>query len=158
MNNQTILTNNSEETKKFAEKLTHEITGPCVITLQGDLGAGKTTFTQGFAKGLGITQKILSPTFILLRKYDVNPKILTADHTMKEGKLKYFYHVDLYRLTSQRDIEGIGLLEAMRENNSIIVIEWPEKMGSFLPRHRVDLQFTYVDDEKRKIEIKTYAD
>lgn len=112
-------TSNPNETKKIAADLAADYlhTGG-VITLSGELGAGKTTFTQGFAAALGITDKILSPTFILTRQY----QIPNSDKTL--------YHIDLYRLENSAQIEALGLKEIIGNNNNIILIEWPERLNS----------------------------
>ena len=107
------------------------------------MGSGKTTFVQGLAEGLGITKKIISPTFIIMRTYELK------DHPTK----KFFYHVDLYRIESEQDIEGLGLLEIMQDSESIVIIEWPEKIASILPEKRKELVFNYVKDDIRNIII-----
>lgn len=142
----TVITNSADETQELAEELAENVTGPAIFALSGELGAGKTTFVQGFAKGLKIKHKIISPTFLIIRKYDINPKITSKS-------LKSFYHIDLYRLESERGIEGTGILEILEDNSSIVVIEWPEKLGKLLPKERIDIHFEYIDDEKRKIAI-----
>ena len=141
-----IITKSAEETKKVAEELATEISGPTVITLSGDLGAGKTTFVQGFAKALGLERKILSPTFIIVREYELGIK-------NQESRIKDFYHIDLYRLESESQIESIGLLDILKRDDSIVLIEWPEKMGNLLPNNRIDIQFEYIDENERNIII-----
>lgn len=136
-----IITNNSQETQKAGETFVKRIfplslTEPIILALYGNLGAGKTTFVQGLAKGLGIEKRIISPTFVIIRSYDVP-----------------FYHVDLYRLENESQIENTGLLEILKKPNAIIAIEWPEKMGSLLPKKRLDVRFEYLEEEKRKITI-----
>jgi tRNA threonylcarbamoyladenosine biosynthesis protein TsaE len=101
------------------------------------LGSGKTTFVQGLAEGLGIKQRIISPTFIIMRSY--------------ESGSKNFYHVDLYRIESEQDVEGLGLLEFMNDPQNIVVIEWPEKIKNLLPSMRIDIIFNYIDEERREI-------
>ncbi|HUD44314.1 MAG TPA: tRNA (adenosine(37)-N6)-threonylcarbamoyltransferase complex ATPase subunit type 1 TsaE [Patescibacteria group bacterium] len=140
----TVITNSAEETQKLGEELAKSLNGSAVITLQGDLGAGKTTFVQGFGCGLELSQKIISPTFLIIKKYDI------ADNKQKT-KNKSFYHVDLYRLNSEHDVEGTGLLDILQEKDSIVVIEWPEKLGKFLPKNRIEIKFEYAGEKKRKI-------
>lgn len=140
----TIITNNFEETQKVGFDFARHIDRIQVIALRGDLGSGKTTFVQGFAEGLGITKKIISPTFIIMRTYELK------DHQTK----KFFYHVDLYRIESIHDVEGLGLLEIMNDPDNIVVIEWPEKIENSLPKDRKDVFFTYIGEDKREILIK----
>ncbi len=139
-----IVTNSYKETQKVGFDFAKNLKGGDVVALRGDLGSGKTTFVQGLAEGLGITKKIISPTFIIMRTYELK------DHPTK----KFFYHVDLYRIESEQDVEGLGLIEIMQDPESIVVIEWPEKIENILPEKRKDLIFTYVEDYKRNIIIE----
>jgi tRNA threonylcarbamoyladenosine biosynthesis protein TsaE len=135
-----IVTNSYKETQKVGFDFAKTLKGGDVVALHGDLGSGKTTFVQGLAEGLGITKKIISPTFIIMRTYEVGRK--------------NFYHVDLYRIEDEKDVEGLGLLEIMESNDSIVVIEWPEKIENILPQKRKDIVFTYIDNDKRSIVIE----
>lgn len=112
-----------------------------MICLYGDLGAGKTTFVQGLAWGLGIKKRILSPTFIFIRQYKISP-----GHT--------FYHIDLYRIEKMEDIQGLGLKEILADKNNIIIIEWPEKIKDILPRYAEEIFFKYIDENTREIKFK----
>lgn len=110
------LTNSEKETKNLASKLAKKIHG--VIALSGELGAGKTTFVQGFAAGLGIKDKIISPTFVLIRQH----KIPKSKRTL--------YHIDLYRI--ENDFSQLGLKEILENTDNIVVIEWAEKLKNLL--------------------------
>lgn len=136
-----MLTNSSDETKKIAEDLANNYkTHGGVIALSGQLGAGKTTFIQGFAKGLGITDKIISPTFILMRQHPFNSRIL--------------YHIDLYRIDSD-DVLDLGLNEILGNRDNIILIEWAEKIKNLLPKDTLWVRFEKISDEKREISIRS---
>jgi tRNA threonylcarbamoyladenosine biosynthesis protein TsaE len=115
--------------------------GPRILCLYGQLGSGKTTFTQGFARGLGITSRLLSPTFIIVRRYDI------------PSSEQFLYHIDLYRLKNVTEMEELGLDEIFTDLRSYVVIEWAEKLGELLPKHRIDIRFTVVDYGKHKITI-----
>lgn len=143
----TIITNTVEETQQLGFDLSKKLQGGEVIALYGELGSGKTTFTQGLAKGLGITSRIISPTFIIMRSYKVRDMI-------QDSRFKNFYHVDLYRIETQRDIEELGLLELLGKKENVVVIEWPEKLSNLLPNDTKKIYFTYENDERRRI---TYA-
>ena len=154
----TIVTNNSQETLALGEKIAREVKDGGIVCLYGELGSGKTTFTQGIAKALGIGQYVNSPSFLIMRTYELPAKNEerqpNADRPLDE-KLTGFYHVDLYRLESEREIEDIGLPEILEDSRSIVVIEWAEKLGNLLPQKRIDLHFQYIDEEKRKITLKS---
>src|SRR3989337_2657138 len=95
-----VITESFEATQKLGKEFAQSLKKGAVIALHGDLGSGKTTFVQGFAKGLGIEKNIISPTFIIMRTYNVG--------------IKNFYHVDLYRIESEKDVEGLGLPELIQ--------------------------------------------
>ncbi len=135
-----FITNSDTETKQLAKQLAQK-TKSGVITLTGDLGAGKTTFVQGFAGGLEIPDKIISPTFVLIRQY----KIPGTNNTL--------YHVDLYRLENLDEIKQLGLEEIWSNPESIVLIEWPEKAVGLLPANRVDITIEKLGNDKRKITI-----
>jgi tRNA threonylcarbamoyladenosine biosynthesis protein TsaE len=132
-----IITNSYEETQKLGAEFAQKTNSVSVLALYGDLGSGKTTFIQGLAKGLGIKSKIISPTFIIMRTYQINPKT--------------FYHVDLYRIKDDKDIRELGLIELMQDQQNLFAIEWPEKIEKILPKKRIDIFFEYLDENKRKI-------
>lgn len=110
-----------------------------VLCLWGDLGSGKTTFVQGLAHGMGIDSRLLSPTFIIVRHYQ-----LPTSET-------YLYHLDLYRIAGTHDMDGIGLSDMMHESGSIVVVEWPERLGALLPECRIDVRFEILDGTRRNI-------
>lgn len=142
-------TNTPEETQDIAKNLALEtINNGGIIALIGDLGAGKTTFTQGFARGLGITEKINSPTFVLMHQ-----------HQIPESK-KILYHLDLYRLKNTRDIEQIGIQELLdNTDQNIILIEWAEKVESLLPKNiiKISIKKSPVNENQRIIEINNVS-
>jgi tRNA threonylcarbamoyladenosine biosynthesis protein TsaE len=151
-NHRSIITKNAEETSSLGQTLGSSIAatlkrggviGANIFCLFGDLGSGKTTFTQGLAKGLGITARLLSPTFIIVRRYEI-PEA--------EG---FLYHLDLYRTQSAADVKSIGLDEILSDNQSCVVIEWAEKLGSALPLKRTDIRFLSAIDG-HKVDITTY--
>lgn len=136
---QTVLTNSFEETQSLGISFAKKLKGGEVLALYGDLGSGKTTFMQGLAKGLGIEKKILSPTFIIMRTYRVG--------------IKNLYHIDLYRINGEQDVEGLGLFELLGRQENIVAIEWPDKIENILPEKRINIVFEYLEDDKRKIRI-----
>ncbi len=121
----------------MGRKIGSTLAGKRIFALSGDLGSGKTTFLQGFAKGFGIKNKIVSPTFILMRTYG------------------NFYHLDLYRFEEnvEKEVENLGLFDLMKNSKNIIAIEWAEKIKEVLPKETVWIRFETLNENERKIEI-----
>ena len=125
-------TKSARGTQKLGRKVAADLVKktPTIIALTGDLGSGKTTFVQGFAKALGVRKKIISPTFILMRTY-------------KARKRKMLYHLDLYRLESnfEEEIENLGIKDVWKDGKNILVIEWAEKIKDLLPTGTIWIKF-----------------
>ena len=136
-----FITNNSKETQKLGFDFAKILKKGDVVCLIGALGSGKTTFVQGLAKGLGIKNRIISPTFVIVRSYKL--EVLS------------FYHVDLYRIEREKDVEGLGMGEIINSKNNIVIIEWAEKLGKFCPQKRIDINFFYEKDNIRKIVFRS---
>lgn len=100
-----------------------------VLCLFGELGSGKTTFAQGFARGIGISTRLLSPTFIIVRRYKI-PEYSN-----------FFYHIDLYRVTNKSEIVSLGLPEILGNPHDISLVEWAEKLDNIFPQKRIDVRF-----------------
>lgn len=133
------ITNNRDETLDFAEKLAKQIVAPKIIVLSGDLGAGKTTFSKGFAKGLGISETITSPTFTLLNEYSGD---------------KNLYHFDMYRLSSKEEAYELGFENYFENNDGIILVEWAENVkGLFTPPY-LKVLIEKIDENKRKFTLE----
>ena len=130
------------ETQSFAADLANSLPASIVIALIGNLGSGKTTFTQGFAKGLGISENVGSPTFKLVSEYDG-----------QKGKL---IHVDAYRLEGIDDFLNIGGEDILATPKAIILIEWGDKLESILPPDAIRISFKRVlnVENERLISIK----
>ena len=139
-----FISSSEKETKQIAGRLARQITRG-VIALSGELGAGKTTFVQGFAKGLGIKEKIISPTFVLIRQHPI-PK---TKKNLPAGRQALF-HIDLYRLESV-DVEILGIDEIIRNPNNIVLIEWAEKIKHLLPKNTYWILLEVVEDNTRTI-------
>lgn len=117
-----------------------------VVTLTGDLGAGKTTLTQRIAKHLGIGDEVSSPTFVIAKYYDL-PKV--GSPTSNFNRL---IHVDAYRLDGE-PLEPLGFEQLFADPNNLVIIEWPEYIQSVLPAHRTDISISINENEARNIEI-----
>ena len=138
-----VKTSSSRQTQKIAQKLAKSLNGGEVIALFGDLGAGKTVFVQGLAKGLGIKRRIISPSFVFMRTYP----IILSHQTLT------FYHLDLYRGQNMADLTSLGLGEIFSPD-SIVVLEWAERIKESLPQKRIDVFIEVVDEKTRRIAIK----
>lgn len=140
-----FITKSARETQKVGRKIAANLVKktPSIIALTGDLGSGKTTFVQGFVKGLGVRKRIISPTFILMRTY-------------KAKKKNTLYHLDLYRIESnfEKEIENLGVKDFWKEEKNILIIEWAEKIKNLLPDDTIWIKFEYLSDDKRKIIIE----
>ena len=133
--------NSVEETWELARKFAEGLKPGDVICLEGDLGAGKTTFTQGLAAALGVSGRVTSPTFCIVQEYS------------GEGKL--LVHMDLYRLHGEEDVEAIGW-EDYLARGAIMVVEWPERAGSLIPKDAYHITFRYREgEENRTIKISS---
>ncbi len=113
-----------------------------VLALQGDLGSGKTTFTQGLAKSLIIKQRITSPTFVITKRFKI-----------QDSRFKNLYHIDCYRLNKPEEILNLGWQEIIANPKNIVVIEWPEKIKKFLPKNTIYLKFKFINENQRYISL-----
>lgn len=129
--------NSAEQTMNFAKKLAQKLDKGTVITLEGDLGAGKTTFTKGLAQGLGVTRTVNSPTFTIIKEYT-------------DGKLP-LYHMDVYRL--EESDEDLGFDEYFH-GDGISVVEWAHFIEDMLPAELLKIKINYVNDAERKINLE----
>lgn len=135
-----VISNSEEQTMQIAKKYAETIKKPIVISLIGDLGAGKTTFSKGFAEGLGVTDVVTSPTFTIMNEYS--------------GRMP-LYHFDMYRLTSLEDAENLGFNEYfdMSTLKGVTLVEWAENTPGILPTLHIEVKIKKVDDTKREISI-----
>lgn len=131
-----------KELKKFAKGLAKTLKGGEVLALSGELGAGKTTFTKFLLKELGIKSRIVSPTFVLMVPYVHNKTT--------------YYHLDLYRTSSFKEISALGFEELWGLKHSVFIIEWAERIKKHLPKNTIFLKFKIVSlkNTQRKITIK----
>jgi len=137
-----VSSKSTQETKELAEKLAGRALPKDIYALYGDLGSGKTTFTGFFVKSLGFDNRVQSPTFVIVRRYQRDT-----------GSIKRVYHVDLYRLTKTAELVDLGLEEMFSDNEAITIIEWPELLEGRLPANSKKLHFSYVDENSRNIDV-----
>jgi len=149
MVHQKFITKNAQETFSLGQRLGKKIKERAVFCLYGELGSGKTTFVQGLAAGLGIKRRVISPTFVFIRQY----KLRTKDLGPRTEDTFTFYHIDLYRIKNLNDAKVSGIEEVLGEKNTILAIEWAEKIREILPKERIDIHFKYEGEEKRELEL-----
>ncbi|MEK7120203.1 MAG: tRNA (adenosine(37)-N6)-threonylcarbamoyltransferase complex ATPase subunit type 1 TsaE [Patescibacteria group bacterium] len=134
--------NLSEKAIEIAKKQSRK--NAAVLGLVGDLGGGKTSFTQGLAKNLGIKKEILSPTFILMQSYPLSGK---------KFPWKDFYHLDAYRVKSSKEILRLGFEEIIKDSQNIVVVEWADIIKDIMPKNTLWIEFEWLDENERKITL-----
>ena len=133
---QKCIVKNLKETKRLAKMFAKTLSGGQVILFDGDLGAGKTTFTQFCFKFLGVKEPVTSPTFTLLREYETK-------------KLK-LYHFDMYRISDYNEVNEIGFTDYLFNENGIVLIEWFEKVLPVLKGDFIKITINKIDEDKRE--------
>ena len=142
--------NSVEETWELAKKLAAELKPGDVVCLEGDLGAGKTTFTQGLAAAMGVPGRVNSPTFCIVQEHR---STLSPSHPLTFSP-SFLVHMDLYRLHGEDDVIAIGWEDYLAEG-AILVVEWPERAGALIPAGARHIVFTHLDgEESRRIEFR----
>lgn len=137
-----VQTRSAEETRGWGQKLGKLLSRGDVVCLSGDMGSGKTVFAQGLAAGLGVSERVTSPTFLLVAEY--------------EGRIP-FYHIDAYRLEKTSEVEELGLEEYM-EARGVVAIEWPEKVAAVMNFTCLQVEIFVEEDAcTRKLVFSPYS-
>ena len=133
-----FITTSKTQTQKLGEELANELRGGGIICLSGELGAGKTTFTQGLLKGLKAKGPYTSPTFVVMKKYE------------------HIYHIDAYRI-KDTDLLELGWEELLADNppagGNIIIIEWAERVRKIIPDNAIWIKLKWLDENKRELKF-----
>ncbi len=154
-----FISSSSTQTKKLGGSLAREILKKrfkktaFVIGLEGELGGGKTTFLQGFAKGLGIKQKILSPTFVIMKKFSMKRNRVPFARKGTRFLFQNFYHLDCYKIQKPKELLALGFKEIISDSQNIVAIEWADKIKKIMPENTLWINFDFIDEKKRKISI-----
>jgi len=180
MEKQEFTTKSAGQTQKLAGKISKELLSvkerktAAILALEGELGGGKTTFTQGLAKALGVKEKITSPTFVIMRRftiYDLSPstslrvkfKNRTENNKLfpkrspavagrsRRVSIDNLFHIDCYRLDNSKDLVDLGFNEILKDPKNLIVIEWADKVKSLIPQDAVWVEFEWKGEEEREI-------
>lgn len=145
-----MISENVRQTQKIAKDFVNKLLcpkqglgqGAVVVGLSGELGSGKTTFVQAFAKALGIKTKVVSPTFVLMKNY-----------ALRVTRYSLLVHIDAYRIKDAREILDLGWKEMVENPENVILIEWPENIKKILPKNCIKIRFKHANINKRKIII-----
>ena len=158
MNRKEFISNSKEKTWEIAENLLSGLGDNNFIVLKGELGSGKTTFAQGMLKALGAKGPFTSPTFVIIKKYRTNSNIKTQVSKQQSRtrnckmaiNCKAIYHLDCYRVNDKNMLE-LGWEEIINNKSNLILVEWPERIKSILPKKYLQIEFKILDENKRKI-------
>lgn len=135
----TYISHSEDETKQIAQGFVTHLQKGDVVCLYGELGAGKTVFVKEVLKCLGYTGDVTSPTFTLVHEYTTDTALV--------------YHLDLYRIESEEQLIDLGVVDLFGTKETLFFIEWPEKLGTYLPKNRIDIFFADTGMNTRKIVI-----
>lgn len=135
-----MISHSEQETSQIAADFAKAVSAPSVITLCGDLGAGKSCFARAFLQSLGVKETITSPTFSLVNLYQSTDGIQLA-------------HMDLYRLEDDEEAYQAGIEEILHDPNTISLVEWPERLSWMLPKDHIQINISHQGDNQRQIEL-----
>ena len=135
-----FVSRSESETEEAGFKLARSLFPGSIVLLRGDLGAGKTVFSRGFARGLGITEPVSSPTYTIVQEYE----------RPDGGRL---YHLDLYRISGVEAALAFGADEFLNDPGAIALVEWPERIEGLLPPNAVNVRLEHLSESERRISI-----
>jgi tRNA threonylcarbamoyladenosine biosynthesis protein TsaE len=134
-----VTTSSAEESHALAEEFARALPADTTLALHGDLGVGKTTFVQGLARGLGVTDPVTSPTFNIF--------------TLYQGAGRRLVHMDAYRLENDRQLDAL-MLEDFLVGPWILAVEWPEKIAAWIPRNALHLDLGITPEQRHTIRLR----
>ena len=136
-----FISHSEKETENFAFELSGNTAWGTVLTLDGDLGAGKTVFARGFARGLGVTEPVSSPTYTIAQEYALDGG-------------KRLYHLDLYRILDVNAALNFGVDEFLDDPNAFSLVEWPQRISGIIPPEAVRVHIRHLGPEQREISVQ----
>jgi len=147
-----IISDSPEKTAAIAHDLARRLSKTThdqatVVGLEGELGAGKTTFAQAFARSVGVEEYITSPTFVIMKSYELKKGF------SEKNAWKYMVHIDAYRLVDGGGLAQLGVGELFAKSDRVILIEWAERVRDILPEDHITVHIDHVEDSVRKINI-----
>jgi len=137
-----VITTTPEETAALAADLAKGMHGGEIVALYGDLGAGKTTFAQAFARALGVKERMQSPTFILMHEHRLE----------REDGPKVFLHADAYRADAAQ-FRSIGFGEYVGRPDTVVLVEWADRVEELLPKDRIEVRLAHLGGDRREATI-----
>ena len=144
--NHILVTHSAEETRAFGKKLAGEIAPGRLLCFSGDLGVWKTTFVQGVLEGLGATRPYVSPTFVIMKQYELSEPSATG--------IRRVYHADAYRVET-KDFQELGFAEWCADPEGLVILEWPERIAEILPEKRIDITLRSLSENEREIKVNS---
>ncbi|MGE5326281.1 MAG: tRNA (adenosine(37)-N6)-threonylcarbamoyltransferase complex ATPase subunit type 1 TsaE [Deltaproteobacteria bacterium] len=134
-----IVTHSPAETMLLGDELARDLPSPCLVLLEGELGAGKTTLVKGIVRGLGAAREgeVTSPSFALVHEYGAGGKV---------------YHIDLYRVESSQELSTLGL-DDMLSGSAVVLIEWGEKLGEYSGNRTLRIRMEHAGEDVRKVVV-----
>jgi tRNA threonylcarbamoyladenosine biosynthesis protein TsaE len=157
-----VLSKSLEETENIAKNFIGKLSlgvhdTALVVGLYGDLGSGKTTFTQAIGKLFGIQEDITSPTYVIEKIYPIRTNAVNATSNgtsdINHDKFEKFVHIDAYRLDSAKELLSLDWKRTFADSKNIIFIEWPERVSEILPENHAKIFFKFISEDEREIEI-----
>jgi len=149
-----FVTNSPAKTRKLGELMAKELRGGEIVCLVGELGSGKTTFAQGMLRGLGAKGPYTSPTFLVIKHYKKEIPSLKSQYPIKsqisKSEIRNIYHIDAYRVGS-KDVLNLGWEEIIGNKNSVVIVEWAERIRAIVPKRAIWLKFEHLGGNERKI-------
>lgn len=139
-------THSTDETRALGQRLARSVVPGSAILLRGDLGAGKTTFAQGLLEELGASRPYVSPTFVIMKQYDLAEPSPTG--------VNRIYHMDAYRIDDPAEMERLGFEEWISDPEGLVLVEWPEKVEPLLPADAVAVSFRWISDTEREVVLE----
>jgi tRNA threonylcarbamoyladenosine biosynthesis protein TsaE len=146
-----LVSNSADQTREIGARLGRRLRTGDLVLLHGDLGAGKTTLAQGIARGLGVAGPIQSPTFTLVNEYQ---RRIDRDSDSSGGEPVRLYHLDLYRLAGDADLDSFGFDDYLAPTDGVSLIEWPERAATRLPDSYLLVRLEHLGDGKRRLVIE----
>ena len=144
----TVTVRTLEETDVFAHEIARGLVKQdtaIVIALHGNLGAGKTTFTQCFARALGVSETVTSPTFVVMKRY-----------ALEQQQCTVLTHIDAYRIEDEQELEVLGIRDLLADSANLVLIEWAERVPTFIPNGALSISMTPNEDGSRTITYENY--